>query len=307
MGKIELTPPLPAHLLDIASLGADGITHIMARIDQLSNDKQITNKDGPAAALLFFEDSTRTRLSFELACQNLNKKILSPNLSVSSINKGESLFDTVQTLCAMGVGQFVIRHPENHAPARIAEEIGSSAHIINAGDGTNQHPTQALTDLYILKRHCNDNFSSMSVGIVGNVSHSRVANSLTEGLRLLGATDIRLIGPTEWMPKNLDDPLRCFTDLSQGLDGLDALVILRAQKERITTQSGACIDSMQKLFQIDQTHLSMMKAGALIMHPGPTLRGQELTSAVADCSQSAILEQVRVSVFTRMAVLDLFA
>jgi aspartate carbamoyltransferase catalytic subunit len=299
MGTIQLAKDLPRHILDIRSLGKSGIEQIIS-----ANEPDISEK-GDNVALLFFESSTRTRLSFELAALNLNCRIISPNLETSSIQKGETALDTVTTVAAMGVDQIILRSHENGFSARAAAALGDSCRIINAGDGTNQHPSQALTDLYILKKHCPVAWPDLKVGIVGNISHSRVANSLIDGLSLVGAQSLHLIGPESWLPRKKPDFARCFDQLEEGLRGLHAIIVLRPQWERIQNITHDQIMSLQADFQLQNKHLQLMAPNAILLHPGPVLWGKEISTELMHNNSVKIKEQVTAGVTIRKTLLGI--
>lgn len=244
-------------------------------------------------ANLFFEPSTRTRLSFDLAAQRLGAKVLTSDPETSSVIKGESLQDTVVTVAAIGAEILVIRHRENGVPQAVAEWTGLP--VVNAGDGTNEHPTQALLDIVTLKRRFGS-LSGLVVGIVGDIAHSRVAGSLSHALPALGA-DVRLIAPAAWLPE--ETTLATTDDLDSALAELDVVYLLRVQTER----GGVIEEGYIDRFGMNQSRAARLHEGAVIMHPGPINRGVELTDEIADSPRSLITEQVRNGVPTRMAVL----
>lgn len=248
--------------------------------------------DGRCVANLFFEPSTRTRLSFDLAAQRLGADIVTFDQATSSASKGESLRDTVSTIAAIGADMMVVRHGEGGTPQRIAEWTGLP--VINAGDGVNEHPTQTVLDLVTIKRHFGK-FDGLRVGIVGDISHSRVAAGLMHVLPELGAHTV-LIGPENWLPAETTLPV--VDDLDPMLTELDIVYLLRVQTER----GGRITDSYIARFQLDRERLARMRESAVIMHPGPINRGVEITDDVADSTRSLITEQVRNGVPTRMAV-----
>jgi aspartate carbamoyltransferase catalytic subunit len=249
--------------------------------------------EGRCVANLFFEPSTRTRLSFDLAAQRLGGEVLTFFPETSSSLKGESLHDTALTVAAIGADVLVVRHNEEGVPEKVGEWTGLP--VINAGDGTNEHPTQALLDLATLKRRFGT-LSGLRVGIVGDIAHSRVAGSLVHAMSPLGV-ELVLIGPGEWLPSETS------LDLSQDLDAtiphLDVVYLLRVQTER----GGVIDDDYVAQFRMDATRASALGEDSVIMHPGPINRGVELTDEVADSPRSLITEQVRNGVPTRMAVL----
>lgn len=296
MDTFKLMPP-SQHLLDIKNLEKSGIESLFSSIESPppNLDQNI--------ALLFFEDSTRTRLSFELAALNLGCQLLSPNLKNSSIQKGETELDTVITVAAMGVNQVVVRSKKDGFAALCAKHIGDHCRILNAGDGVNQHPTQALTDLYILAHHCNIAWTDLRVGIVGNISHSRVAHSLIDGLSIMGVQSLNLIGPSEWLPSQPPSFASCFDNLEKGLRGLHAIVVLRPQWERMLGLTREQITATQKHFRIEKRHLRIMEKGAILMHPGPVLRNEELAEELLTHPCVKINDQVAAGVAIRQALL----
>lgn len=251
---------------------------------------------------LFFETSTRTRFSFELAAKRLGATVLNFDPKTSSTQKGETLLDTVKTVTAMGVHILVIRHEENHLAATLAQSLDDVS-IINAGDGTHEHPTQALLDMLTIRQH-KPNFSQLKVAIMGDIRHSRVAHSAIHALHCLGVPDIRVIAPDLLMPQ---DPnklrVRTFTQPEQGLQDVDVVMTLRLQKERM---QAAHIPDGANYFQhygLTSERLRFAKPDAIVMHPGPMNRDVEIASSVADGPQSVILQQVRNGVAARMAVM----
>lgn len=285
-------------LIGIKTLGAADIEPLVdaaSRIrDALDRGDRIDRVlEGRCMANLFFEPSTRTRLSFDLAAQRLGAKVLTSDPETSSVIKGESLQDTVVTVAAIGAEILVIRHRENGVPQAVAEWTGLP--VVNAGDGTNEHPTQALLDIVTLKRRFGS-LSGLVVGIVGDIAHSRVAGSLSHALPALGA-DVRLIAPAAWLPE--ETTLATTDDLDSALAELDVVYLLRVQTER----GGVIEEGYIDRFGMNQSRAARLHEGAVIMHPGPINRGVELTDEIADSPRSLITEQVRNGVPTRMAVL----
>jgi aspartate carbamoyltransferase catalytic subunit len=249
--------------------------------------------EGRCVASLFFEPSTRTRLSFDLAAQRLGGHVLTFFPETSSSLKGESLHDTVLTVAAIGADVLVVRHKEEGVPEKVGEWTGLP--VINAGDGTNEHPTQALLDLVTLKRRFGS-LSGLRVGIVGDIAHSRVAGSLIHAMSPLGV-ELVLVGPGEWLPSETSVALS--QDLDATIPHVDVVYLLRVQTER----GGVIDDDYVARFRMDATRASELGEDSVIMHPGPINRGVELTDEVADSPRSLITEQVRNGVPTRMAVL----
>ncbi|MEY3046764.1 MAG: aspartate carbamoyltransferase catalytic subunit [Burkholderiaceae bacterium] len=256
---------------------------------------------------IFFENSTRTRTTFEIAARRLSADIVNLNVNASSTAKGESLLDTIDNLAAMQADMFVVRHSQSGAPYLIARHINQVApqiHIMNAGDGRHAHPTQALLDMFTI-RHYKGDFHQLRVAIVGDVLHSRVARSAIHALTTLGAPEIRVIAPKTLLPSGLAEMgVHAFTRLEEGLEGVDVVMMLRLQNERMR---GALLPSPQEYFKhygLTEAKLRHASPQAIVMHPGPMNRGVEIDSAVADGAQSVILSQVTFGIAVRMAVMD---
>ncbi len=250
---------------------------------------------------LFFEDSTRTRTSFELAGKRLGADVINMSVSTSSVNKGETLLDTAATLNAMRTDLLVVRHAQSGAPALLARKVDAS--VINAGDGTHEHPTQALLDALTIRRRCG-RLQGLLVAICGDIAHSRVARSNIHLLTAMGSR-VRVIGPPTLMPAEVERlGVEVFHDMDAGLRHVDVVMMLRLQRERM--QSGLVPSEREffRFFGLDARRLALARPGALVMHPGPMNRGVEIDSAVADHQQSVIQEQVEMGVAVRMAVLD---
>jgi aspartate carbamoyltransferase catalytic subunit len=296
------------HLLGIDDLGAEGIGEVLRLADSFL---EVTRRDipkvpalrGKTVVSMFYEDSTRTRLSFETAAKRLSADTMTFSAGSSSLRKGESLLDTVRTVEAMGIDAIVVRHKSSGVPQRIAGWIDAS--IINAGDGWHEHPTQALLDAFTLRRHRGDSFAGMKVAIVGDVKHSRVARSNVKALSALGA-EVTLVGPPTLMPPDLEGwPVKVSYDLDEVLPDSDVLYVLRIQRER---QQEALFPSLREYatrYGVTSERLARLPADSLVMHPGPTNRGVEIDALVADDPRSVINEQVANGVAVRMAVLYL--
>lgn len=256
---------------------------------------------GKVIASLFYEDSTRTRLSFETAAKRLSADVMTFSVSTSSVKKGESLRDTVQTIAAMGVDAVVMRHGSAGAPQRIANWIDAS--IINAGDGRHEHPTQALLDVLTLRQHRGASLDGMRVAIVGDVRHSRVARSDVKALHALGV-DVALVGPPTLLPESLDGwPVTTSYDLDAVIGDVDVVYLLRIQRER---QNEALFPSLREYtarYGLTAARAARLRPDALVMHAGPMNRGIEIAAEVADSAASIITEQVANGVAVRMAVL----
>jgi aspartate carbamoyltransferase catalytic subunit len=267
--------------------------------------KKVPLLRGQTVVNLFFESSTRTRTTFEIAAKRLSADVININTTVSSASKGETLLDTVRNLEAMHTDLFVVRHHLSGAAYLIAEHVPSHVHIINAGDGAHAHPTQAMLDAFTIRRH-KGGFEQLKVAIVGDILHSRVARSLIHALNILGVPEVRVIAPFTLLPTAVEKlGVRPYTDMRAGLDDVDVIVMLRLQRERM---NGAHVPSEQEYFNLyglTADKLEHAKADAIVMHPGPMNRGLEIDSAVADGTQSVILPQVTNGIAVRMAIMAL--
>jgi aspartate carbamoyltransferase catalytic subunit len=300
------------HLLTIEGLPRETLTHIL---DTATSFVGVTAREvkkvpllrGKSVFNLFFENSTRTRTTFEIAAKRLSADVINLNIAVSSHTKGETLLDTVDNLSAMHADMFVVRHAQSGAPHLIASHVASHLHVVNAGDGRHAHPTQGLLDLYTI-RHYKKDFSRLSVAIVGDVLHSRVARSLIHALTVMGTPDLRVIGPMTLIPAGAEKlGVKVYYDLEQGLRDVDVVVMLRLQSERMR---GALLPSAQEFFKyygLTPEKLALAKPDAIVMHPGPLNRGVEIDSAVADGAQAVILPQVTFGIAVRMAVMSILA
>ncbi|MCC6870454.1 MAG: aspartate carbamoyltransferase catalytic subunit [Burkholderiales bacterium] len=304
------------HLLTLEGLPADVIGAILDTAAQFVSIgerevKKVPLLRGKAVFNLFFENSTRTRTTFEIAAKRLSADVINLNIGVSSTSKGETLLDTIDNLVAMDADVFVVRHAQSGAPHLIAEHLASlgrsHVHVVNAGDGRHAHPTQGLLDLYTI-RHYKQDFHGLTVAIVGDVLHSRVARSLIHGLTALGTPEVRVIGPRTLLPTAAETlGVRVFHDMRDGLRGCDAVVMLRLQSERM---NGALLPSAGEYFKhygLTQEKLALARPDAIVMHPGPMNRGVEIDSPVADGERSVILPQVTFGIAVRMAVMSIVA
>jgi len=267
--------------------------------------KKVPLLRGKTLCNVFFENSTRTRTTFELAAKRLSADVITLNIATSSTSKGETLTDTLRNLEAMGADIFVVRHADSGAAHFIAREVCPHIAVINGGDGRHSHPTQGMLDMLSIRRHKGD-VSKLSVAIVGDLLHSRVARSNMQALRILGCEDIRVIAPKTLLPVGIEQyGVRVFTDIERGLAGVDVIIMLRLQRERM---QGGLLPSEGEFFAcygLTAGRLAAAKKDALVMHPGPINRGVEIASEVADGAQSIILEQVTYGIAMRMAVLSL--
>jgi aspartate carbamoyltransferase catalytic subunit len=298
-----MTEPKAARgsLLGIEHLGAAEITGLLQAARRMNPQKPRPLLRGKRVLLLFYEASTRTRSSFEVAAKSMGAMTTLVLSSGSSIEKGESLLDTGYTLRAVGADVIVIRHPSAGAPQLMAQHLDIP--VVNAGDGMHEHPTQALLDAYTILRH-KKTLKGLQVAIIGDIYHSRVARSAVHLLTKFGAK-ITLCGPTEFLPDlavSLAPGLRITRTIEEAVHGADVVMVLRVQKERLAGTRVSLQEYIAR-YQMTMTRLKMAKKDAMVMHPGPIIRGLELTWEVADCPQSAIVEEVRNGVPVRMAVL----
>jgi len=312
-GNPQLTPEgRLRHLLSIEGLPADILMHIL---DTASSFVSVTDREvkkvpllrGRSIFNLFFEPSTRTRTTFEIAAKRLSADVINLNIATSSQTKGETLLDTVANLGAMNADMFVVRHGQSGAAHLIARHVGPHIHVVNAGDGRHAHPTQALLDMFTI-RHYKGEFNRLRVAIVGDLLHSRVARSEIHALTTLGVPEVRVIGPRTLIPAQVERlGVRVFHDMSEGLREVDVVMMLRLQNERM---DGALLPSAQEYFKcygLTAEKLALAKPDAIVMHPGPMNRGIEIESAVADGPQSVILPQVTFGIAVRMAVMSMLA
>ena len=302
------------HLLTLEGLPRDNIVHILdTAIPFVSiaerEVKKVPLLRGKSIFNLFFENSTRTRTTFEIAAKRLSADVINLNIGASSTTKGETVLDTIDNLAAMQADMFVVRHAQSGAAHMIAAHLNATArpyiHVINAGDGRHAHPTQGLLDLFTI-RHYKQDFTGLIVAIVGDVLHSRVARSLIHGLTTLGVPEVRVVAPKTLIPAaaaNLG--VRVFTDMREGVRNADVVVMLRLQNERMR---GALLPSPGEYFKhygLTEEKLSLAKPDAIVMHPGPMNRGVEIDSPVADGKHSVILPQVTFGIAVRMAVMGI--
>ena len=300
------------HLLSIEGLPQSVLTHIL---DTASTFVSVSDRDvkkvpllrGKSVFNLFFENSTRTRTTFEIAAKRLSADVLNLDIARSSTAKGETLLDTVANLSAMHADMFVVRHSESGAPYLIAQHCAPHVHVVNAGDGRHSHPTQGLLDMYTI-RHYKRDFTQLSVAIVGDIVHSRVARSDIHALATLGVPDIRAVGPKTLVPGDLREMgCRVCHDMDEGIADCDVVIMLRLQNERM---NGALLPSSGEYFQhygLTEARLAKAKADCIVMHPGPINRGVEIDSRVADGPHSVILPLVSFGIAVRMAVMAILA
>jgi len=300
------------HLLSIDGLPAEILRQIL---DTAQSFVGVTQREvkkvpllrGKAIFNLFFEPSTRTRTTFEIAAKRLSADVINLAINISSQTKGESVLDTVANLAAMQADMFIVRHSESGAPYLIARHVGADIHVINAGDGRHAHPTQGLLDVFTI-RHYKKDFTRLRVAVVGDILHSRVARSHIHALTTLGVPEVRVIGPKTLLPSHVEDlGVHVYHDMAKGLKDVDVVMMLRLQNERM---QGAFLPSAQEFFKfygLTADKLALAKSDAIVLHPGPMNRGVEIDSDVADGSQSVILPQVTFGIAIRMAVMSILA
>jgi aspartate carbamoyltransferase catalytic subunit len=298
------------HFLTIEGLSRQHLTEILDVAESFATvgDKSVKKLPllrGKTIINLFFETSTRTRTTFELAASRLSADVQSINIATSATSKGESLLDMLHNLEAMHCDMFVVRHAESGAAHFIAQHVAPHVSVINAGDGRHAHPTQAMLDMFTIRRHKGD-FGALKVAIVGDVLHSRVARSQIHALNTLGVGELRIVGPKTLIPSTFGAlGTHIYHDMARGLQGVDVVIMLRLQKERM---QGALIPSEGEYFArygLTEEKLAQAKPDAIVMHPGPINRGVEIASSVADGPQSVILEQVSNGLAVRMAVMSM--
>ena len=298
------------HFLTIEGLKRPLLTEIMDRAEQFSSIshqqvKKVPLLRGKTIVNLFFENSTRTRTTFELAAKRLSADVMNLNISTSATSKGESLLDTLHNLESMHSDMFVVRHNQSGAAEFIAQHVAPHVSVINAGDGCHAHPTQAMLDMFTIRRH-KQHFPDLRVAIVGDILHSRVARSQIQALSILGVGEIRVIGPKTLLPTECQSlGVHVYHDMEEGLQDVDVIIMLRLQNERM---QGALLPSAREYYKsygLTEEKLSFAKSDAIVMHPGPINRGVEIASTVADGPQSVILEQVTHGIAVRMAVMSM--
>lgn len=301
------------HLLSAADLNPEQAVEVLDTAEQIENSlagrevKKLPTLRGRTVVNLFYEDSTRTRISFELAAKRLSADVINFSAKGSSVTKGESLKDTALTLQAMGADAVVIRHSASGSPHRLAQWVEGS--VINAGDGTHEHPTQALLDAFTMRKRTGrgpgDDLAGLNVTIVGDVLHSRVARSNVLLLATLGA-DVTLVAPPTLLPVGVESwPVKISFDLDAALPNSDVVMMLRVQRERMNASFFPTEREYSRRYGLDMARFGVLGPEAIVMHPGPMNRGMEIASEVADSTRSTIVEQVANGVSVRMAVLYL--
>jgi aspartate carbamoyltransferase catalytic subunit len=300
------------HLLTLDGLPRAILTQILDTAESFMDVgerevKKVPLLRGKSIFNLFFEPSTRTRTTFEIAAKRLSADVVNLNIATSSQTKGEAILDTVDNLAAMHADMFVVRHSQSGAAHFIARHVAPHISVINAGDGRHAHPTQGLLDMFTIRRFKGE-FHNLTVAIDGDVLHSRVARSQIHALTTLGVPEVRVIAPKTLLPTGVEQMgVRVFHDMAAGLAGCDVVIMLRLQSERM---KGARLPSAQeyfKFFGLTAEKLALAKPDAIVMHPGPMNRGVEIASEVADGPQSVILPQVTYGIAVRMAVMAMLA
>lgn len=295
------------HFLSTEGLSRELLTEILDRAESFLDDqggiRNVPLLAGRTVMNLFFEPSTRTRTTFEVAAKRLSADVLNIDISKSSTSKGETLRDMLWNLEAMTADVFVVRHGLSGAPHFIASQVTPQIAVINAGDGRHAHPTQAMLDMLTIRRHAGA-FENLTVAIIGDIRHSRVARSEIHALQTLGAKEIRVIGPRTLLPKDFEQlGVQVFEDMTAGLAEVDVAIALRIQNERMESALLPGSSEFYGLFGLTRERLKVASPNVLVMHPGPINRGVEIESEVADGPQSLILKQVNYGIAVRMAVL----
>ncbi|MEK8085520.1 aspartate carbamoyltransferase catalytic subunit [Aquabacterium sp. A3] len=300
------------HLLSTEGLPKAIIHQILDTAEQFVsvNEREVKKVPllrGKSVFNLFFENSTRTRTTFEIAAKRLSADVINLDIARSSASKGESLLDTIANLSAMSADMFVVRHSESGAPYLIAQHVAPHVHVVNAGDGRHAHPTQALLDMYTI-RHYKKDFTNLTVAVVGDIVHSRVARSNIHALTTLGVPEVRVVGPRTLVPGDLREMgVRVCHSMEEGIRDADVIIMLRLQNERMSGGMLPSSGEFFKAFGLTEDKLALAKPDAIVMHPGPINRGVEIASSVADGRQSVILPQVTFGIAVRMAVMSIIA
>ena len=297
------------HFLSIEGFKRQHLVKILDAAEPFANTQQQAIKKvpilrGKTIVNLFFEASTRTRTTFELAAKRLSADVLNININTSATSKGESLLDMLRNLEAMHCDMFIVRHKQSGAAHFIAQHVSPHISVINAGDGCHAHPSQAMLDMFTIRRHKQE-FADLKVVIVGDILHSRVARSQIHALTTLGVTEVRVVGPKTLIPSGVETlGVHVYHDFQAALKGADVIIMLRLQKERM---QGALLPSEGEYYQqygLTEEKLSYANADAIVMHPGPINRGVEIASSIADGPRSVILEQVTNGIAIRMALMS---
>lgn len=290
------------HFLEISQLSREQIESLLERAMHFKQAAEFPAYAKHTVANLFYEDSTRTRVSFELAANHLSIPVVNLDLHNSSENKGEVIEDTLQTLAAMGIDIFVMRHKKEGIQQALADLFDDNIHIINAGDGTHAHPSQALLDLLTIIEE-KPRLENLKIAVLGNIKHSRVANSFQVISKIMGVGELVLVAPKVWQPSTVHYG-RVTDNLKDGLNEADVVICLRVQRERLLETEHLDLATYRQGFALTNDTIVYAKPDAMIMHPGPINRGVEIDSEVADGRQSFIMQQVQNGVYARMAILD---
>lgn len=298
------------HFLTIEGLSKEILTEILDTAESFSSMsrqqvKKVPLLRGKTIVILFFENSTRTRTTFELAATRLSADVLSMDIATSATSKGESLLDTIRNLEAMHVDMFVVRHAISGAGHFIAQNTAPHINVINAGDGQHAHPTQAMLDMFTIRQY-KHSFKQLKVAIIGDILHSRVARSQIQALNTLETKEIRVIAPKTLLPSHVESlGVSVFNTIEEGLVDVDVIIMLRLQKERMTSALLPNEREYFNCFGLTEERLKLAKSNAIVMHPGPINRGVEIESSIADGPQSVILQQVSNGIAVRMAIMSL--
>ena len=301
---IQLSDGKLKHFLNINNLPKSFIEDIINRAEELHDTPKSTKYTGKVVASLFFEPSTRTKTTFELATKKISSDFINIDIANSSTSKGESIIDMIKTIEAMKCNMFVVRQSIPGTAHFIAESVSSDIAVINAGDGSNEHPTQAMLDMFTIKKH-KGSFKSLKISIVGDILHSRVAKSLIFALNTLGAKQINIVGPKKLIPDNYTEMnVNYFEDMGEGISNSDVIIMLRLQKERMH-DALISLDTYYDEYGLNQSRMQLAKKDVIVMHPGPINRGVEIESSVADGPNSVILNQVSYGISVRMAIMSI--
>ena len=292
------------HFLNIKELPKSYIEDIISRSEEIHNNSNIRKYSENVVASLFFEPSTRTKTTFELASKRLSANFINIDISNSSTAKGESIIDMVKTIEAMNCQMFVVRHSVPGTAHYIAESVSKNISVINAGDGSNEHPTQAMLDVFTIKKH-KGSFQDLNISIVGDILHSRVAKSLIYALNTLGTKQINIVGPEKLIPDDYHElKVNYFSKMDEGIKDADVIIMLRLQKERMH-DALISLDTYYDDYGLNESRLKRAKNDVIVMHPGPINRGIEIESTVADGPNSVILNQVSYGISVRMAIMSM--
>ena len=302
--SIQLQDNKLKHFLNIKTLSKHHILDILSKAESFHNNNKISKYPGKVVASLFFEPSTRTKTTFELASKKISADFINIDISNSSTSKGESILDMIKTIEAMSCQMFVVRHSVPGTAHYIAESVSNNISVINAGDGSNEHPTQAMLDMFTIKKH-KGHFDDLKVSIVGDILHSRVAKSLIYSLNTLGTKEINIVGPESLIPENYSKmSVNYYSDMNKGIKDADVIIMLRLQKERMH-DALISMDSYYDDYGLNKNRLEYAKSDVIVMHPGPINRGIEIESSVADGPNSVILNQVSYGISVRMAIMSI--